>query len=390
MRVNADGQVHASLARHLPDVGYQVTAACNPGDPPGSSPTYRLFAAIPRVRTIPTGYGPTTAGLGPVDLALGLTRGAADVVVSAVRLAQRIRADDIAIVHCTEKARETVFGFAVARLTGARLVVHLHVGVDDWFSRPTKWVMRRADVLLAISQYVGRTAAERGYDPSRIAVALNGMSPPTNVATHTTDVRSELGLAPGTQIVTIVARLNPWKGHLALFEAFGRAVAVRGDGADDLALLVVGTDGTPNNDGAFALDLRAARARFGIADRVHFLGFRSDVGRLMEASDVFAMPSTQEPFGLVFLEAMAAGVPVLGERSGGTVEVVVDGVTGLLADPGDIAGLTEHLRRLLDDPELRRRMGAAGRRHAAERFGADRMAADVAAVYDALRAGAFA
>jgi glycosyltransferase involved in cell wall biosynthesis len=348
-----------------------------------------LFAAIPRVRTIPAAYGPRTSGLHGIGLVMAMLRDTADVIVSTVRLTRRIRADGIAIVHCTEKARETMVGFVVARLANARLVVHLHVGVDDWFSRPTKWVMHRADLLLAISEFVGRTAAEMGYDPSRIAVALNGMSPPTSAAVRTSDVRTELGLAPDAQIVLIVARLNPWKGHVALYEAFGRVVEARGAGSPDVVLLVVGTDATPNNDGPWARDLRAAPAQFGIADRVRFLGLRSDVGRLMESSDVFAMPSMEEPFGLVFLEAMAAGIPVLGERSGGTLEVVVDGVTGLLAEPGDVAGLAANLRHLLDDPDLCRRLGAAGRQHVAEHFSADRMAADVAAVYDALLAGAF-
>jgi phosphatidylinositol alpha-1,6-mannosyltransferase len=90
-----------------------------------------------------------------------------------------------------------------------------------------------------------------------------------------------------------------------------------------------------------------------------------------EAADVFVMPSRQEGFGIVFLEAMAVGRPVIAGRCGGAPEVVADGETGFLVEPSDVETLTARLALLLDRPELCRQMGEAGRRHVAEHFSFD-------------------
>jgi glycosyltransferase involved in cell wall biosynthesis len=107
----------------------------------------------------------------------------------------------------------------------------------------------------------------------------------------------------------------------------------------------------------------------------------------MAAADVFAMPSLGEPFGLVYLEAMAMRRPVVALDHGGTPEVVEHGRTGLLAAPGDVNGLAKHLLQLVRDPALRARMGDLGRRTVEERFTARRMASDMAGVYSEVLAG---
>jgi glycosyltransferase involved in cell wall biosynthesis len=108
----------------------------------------------------------------------------------------------------------------------------------------------------------------------------------------------------------------------------------------------------------------------------------------MAAADVFAMPSVGEPFGLVYLEAMAMGLPVVALRSGGVPEVVGHDVTGLLSEPGDELGLARNVAALLADPQRRARMGAAGRQRVVDGFTPRRMAADMAAVYRAVTGGA--
>jgi glycosyltransferase involved in cell wall biosynthesis len=98
------------------------------------------------------------------------------------------------------------------------------------------------------------------------------------------------------------------------------------------------------------------------------------------------MPSFEEPFGMVFLEAMALERPVVAVRNGGTPEVVEENVTGLLSEPGDIEGLACNMLRLARDPELRRCMGEAGRARVEEHFLPERLARDVEAIYDRLLA----
>jgi glycosyltransferase involved in cell wall biosynthesis len=117
---------------------------------------------------------------------------------------------------------------------------------------------------------------------------------------------------------------------------------------------------------------------------IYLLGFRSDVAALMAACDIFVLPAPAEPFGLVLIEAMAMGKPVIAAAAGGPLEIVADGETGLLFEPGDAASLAAAMRRLLENPDLRQRMGQAGRRRYEEMFTAQRMAENMAAVYESM------
>jgi glycosyltransferase involved in cell wall biosynthesis len=120
----------------------------------------------------------------------------------------------------------------------------------------------------------------------------------------------------------------------------------------------------------------------GIADQVQWLGFRDDVPELLAASDIFALPSVDEPFGRAIVEAMASEKPVVATRSGGVPEIVVEDETGLLVPPGDDRELAVALGRLAESEGLRRRMGKAGRERAMRLFDVDRTAARVQELYE--------
>lgn len=120
-------------------------------------------------------------------------------------------------------------------------------------------------------------------------------------------------------------------------------------------------------------NLRAEASRLGIEDRVTFCGFVEDIHRWLAAIDVLVLPSFIEGFGYVLAEAGAAGKPSVAYRTSSVPEVVIDGETALLADPGDDAAFAANIRRLVTDPDLRARMGAAARRDVSERHGLDSM-----------------
>ena len=121
-----------------------------------------------------------------------------------------------------------------------------------------------------------------------------------------------------------------------------------------------------------------------MAESVVFTGERSDIPQIMAACDVFSMPSIEEPFGLVYLEAMATQRPVVGVNDGGTPEVVEHGLSGLLAPTRDVEALAANIVTLLEDRGLRVRMGAHGRARVLDHFNARRMARDAGAAYDAI------
>jgi glycosyltransferase involved in cell wall biosynthesis len=171
--------------------------------------------------------------------------------------------------------------------------------------------------------------------------------------------------------VLYVSRLEVRKGALTLLDAVPGVLS----DVPNVEFLVAGKD-RPEAPGGqlFADYFRTAYGCF--ADHVRFLGFVSDeeVQRLYQQCDVFAVPSNYESFGLVFLEAMSWGKPVVGCRAGGMPEVIADGETGFLVEPGDVAGLGDLLARLCRDAGERQRLGDAARRRAVQHFSRARMA----------------
>jgi glycosyltransferase involved in cell wall biosynthesis len=168
------------------------------------------------------------------------------------------------------------------------------------------------------------------------------------------EVRRELDTPDDATVIIQASRLERWKGQGPLIEALGRLRDRR-----DWMAWVVGGAQRPH-EASYLDELRAACRAAGIADRVRFLGQRRDVPRLLAAADVHCQPNTgPEPFGIAFVEALYAGLPVVTTAFGGAVEVV-DEACGLLVPPGGAGAIASALAALLDDPTLRARLGAAG------------------------------
>jgi glycosyltransferase involved in cell wall biosynthesis len=158
-------------------------------------------------------------------------------------------------------------------------------------------------------------------------------------------------------VIAAMGRLRPEKGHRHLLEA---VAGLRG--AFPRLLLVCGGAGSLR--GELAETVRT----LGIDEHVRFLGMRTDVPEILHAADLFAMPSLSEGIATAAIEASVAGLPVVASRVGGIPEVVTDGETGLLTEPGDSADLARALSRLLADSDLRRRLGEAARGKNFDRF----------------------
>ncbi len=237
-------------------------------------------------------------------------------------------------------------------------------------------LLRRGDRVLAVGECVKRAlVANEGFAAERIDVVLNGvdLSKATAFAPQRDAVRAELGLAPHEFAALIVARLDPIKNHAMLLDA------VRIGLADLPAKLVIVGDGPER------ASVEAAIAGNGLGDRVLMLGSRRDVPRLLAAADAVALSSVSEGIPLSLIEAMAARLPVVATACGGMPEVVVPGETGLLAPSGDAPAFGAALRQLALNPELRRRLGAAGRLRAERLFDENAMLARYEAILAELR-----
>jgi glycosyltransferase involved in cell wall biosynthesis len=201
------------------------------------------------------------------------------------------------------------------------------------------------DGVIAVSTRVGERFLERHprWERARFATIDNGVQLPPSPARG----------SGGGKVIATVARLDAVKDLGTLLAALARL--------PDVELLLVG-------DGPERVPLQELAAALGLGARVRFLGYRRDVAQLLDGADLFALSSLTEGMSLAVLEAMAAGLPVVGTRGGGMPDVVDDGVTGLLVPPRDPAALAAVLRTLLDDPVRRAAMGAAGRARVEQKF----------------------
>ncbi|MCU1382486.1 MAG: glycosyl transferase group 1 [Acidobacteria bacterium] len=191
-------------------------------------------------------------------------------------------------------------------------------------------------------------------------------------------VRRELGLPHDRAIVAIAGQIAEIKGIWDFVDAIG-LLAARGE---EPSFAVLGDDLKSGGTVRRAMEERVAA--LGLSARVTFLGFRTDAPRIVQAFDVIAVPSHEEPLGNATLEAMAAGRPVVGTRVGGIPEMIVDGETGLLVPPSDPPALADAIGRLVHDQQLRARMSAAATQRARDTFGLAVHGRRLQALYDRL------
>jgi glycosyltransferase involved in cell wall biosynthesis len=307
---------------------------------------------------------------------------------SLLSLAAYIRRHRIQVIHGTEKPRDAFYGAILGTLTGAKTVVHLTIKPADWLSSSVRWALRRADAIVGVSAYIAQTAVEAGYPAGRVfsvpnSIDLSGAR--WNPSLDGRPIRRSLGIADSAPVIGIVARLFSWKGHGALIDA----LAIVRQEVPDVRLVIVGEDDprAQPGGGSYRAELESQIGRLGLLENVIFTGHRTDVPALMASFDLYAMPSWEEPFGMVYLEAMAMKKPVVAWSSGGPADIVVDGHTGFLTEPGNTGALADALLTLLHDPALRRQFGVAGRRRAEEVFSPDRMCQAMASVYRKIVSG---
>lgn len=215
---------------------------------------------------------------------------------------------------------------------------------------------RKADRIIAVSEAVAQTVQQIGVRAQRIAVVPNGVDLSRfDHYTNPAQFRTEHGIDADERIVLAVGRLAPEKGFDVLIEAFS---SLR-ERLSDVRLVIVG-------EGLEGPRLKLQAAPLGAS--VLFLGQIGDTAPLFEASDLVVAPSRQEGQGIVPLEAMAAGKPVVASRVGGLVETIVEGKTGLLVPVDDAPALAVALESLLNDSPQRVSLGAAGRRRVEQEY----------------------
>ena len=311
--------------------------------------------------------------------------------VAVARLVSLIRRERPHVIH-THTAKAGAVGRMAALLAGGSprpIVVHtFHGHVLRGYFGPVRttafrllerWLARASDALVAVSPQVRDDLVALGVAPAeKFAVLRLGIEVGERVAAADNgsirkEARKTLGLRDGRFVVGWIGRMTAVKRTEDVLLGL-RALRERGV---DAVLCMVG-------DGPGRGEVERQAHELGLARYCLYLGYQEDVAPWLAAMDAFVLPSGNEGTPASAIEALAAGKPVVATRVGGVPDVVREGETGFLVDPGDVEALGDRLARLAHDPELRERMGRAGRRQMPSRYAVDRLVDDVDRLYRSL------
>lgn len=282
------------------------------------------------------------------------------------RLARVMQAERIDIVNA-QHFMPVVYAYYGCRLAARRALIftaHSRWEVDNF---PLKWRLAGHHLLCRTGASVGVTAdvsaaIQRVFKlgASQVVTIENGVEIDRfTMQRDVGELRRSLGLVDGEVVIGTVANLKRVKNQLFLLQAFARVAEEN----ERVRLLVVGRgfEGEADNTEE---ELRRFVSEHGLESRVLFLGYRTDIPELLKVMDIFCLTSLREGLPIGLIEAMAAGLPVVGTNVEGIRDVITPDLDGILTQPGDVAGLKAALTRLIGDPSRRHEFGRAGREKA--------------------------
>jgi glycosyltransferase involved in cell wall biosynthesis len=295
-----------------------------------------------------------------IPLTIQLLRGIAFVRSTA-------RSRGVALVYTNTMV--TVSGAIGGKLAGVPVLWHIREILSmPW---PVRWVLHKtlslcATRIVCISKAVRDSLLKEAPNlASKTVVVYNAVSVAgANGKGQEIGLRQELGVPQDTPLVGMVGRISHWKGQEILAEA--AALVLEND--PDVRFVAVGSYFA--DESHYLQKLKSLINGLGLDNKFRLVDYRTNVTDVYRALDIFVLPSVKpEPFGRVTVEAMTQGRAVIATNHGGTVELIEDGVTGILVPPADPRSLAEAIELLLADPPLRERMGQAAASYAKENFG---------------------
>ena len=306
---------------------------------------------------------------------------AANFPLGVAALAALIRRERVDIVHTN--TIHNLYGWAAARMTGRAHVWHVREIV--WQNAPLltlerSLALRFSSRVIVTSEAVGAMFAHEGALPPHVVKIPNGVDTARFTAGDGDMLRRDFGIAPDAPLIGAAARMDVWKG----LDDFIEAAAIVHRERADARFVIAG--GPIEGLEAYETTLRdLARAR-GLDGVLFFAGWRygpEAMPAFYQSLDIFVLPSREaEPFGLVVLEAMASGRPVIATAHGGPLEIVEPGETGLLVEPRNAPAMAGAMLALADDPARAAAMGAAGRARATARYDIDRTLQRLQVLYE--------
>lgn len=277
-------------------------------------------------------------------------------IIEASRLLKKYKID---IIHPHDNLSKIIGGIA-AKITGVKVVTHcrdlLNKSLIEKFL--IFYQLLFMDRIIAVSDS-NRNLFKIGNKVSgKVCTIYNGIDLKKFDCLAKNSRREELDVADSAVVIGIIGVFDKCKGHIYLFQALEKLVL---DGMKNFICLVVGNGREKDNLKNYIIDKK-------INHSVRFLGWRNDIPKLLEEIDIVVMPSVQESFPRVPLEAMAMKVPVIATSVGGLPESIENNNTGILVPPADAKSLSKAISFLIGHPDVRKKMGEAGRKKVEERF----------------------
>ena len=346
----------------------------------------RLLAGLDRRR-----FSPAVACFYDADTAIARQIRALDISVIDLRMTSKWRWDALWRLYCLLRREPPVIlhtwmfhanfvGRVLGRLAHVPVIVTSRRNVEiggttrELLNRWTVWL---DDAVVAVCELARQTEIERArIGPEKVVTIYNGLDAGQFAIANPripAQIRQAFIVPIEAPLLGSIGRLHRQKGLpdllVALAQVQGRVPGVR--------LLLIG-------EGELRGELESQASALGLSETMVFAGARTDVPAIMAALDVLVLPSLWEGLPNIVLEAMAAGLPVVATNVGGTPEVVVEGVTGLLVPPGDPDALAQSIARLLCDPDLRCQMGQAARERVVNHFSVERTVEQTSRLYEHL------
>jgi glycosyltransferase involved in cell wall biosynthesis len=295
-----------------------------------------------------------------------------------IALSRLFRKEQVDILH-THGYFGSTFGRLAAILARVGIIVtHVHTTYHDFNKRNIlieRFLSLFTEKIICISEAVKKFVVEiEGINEEKTCLIYNGIDPPQISSLESGISRRSFGFSNSDFVIITVASLTPHKGHQVLIDA----IKIVSSKYDNLRLLIVG-------EGILRHSLEAYAKRLQIFSNVVFTGQRKEVAPLLKIANLFILPSTErEGLGIALIEAMAAGLPVIGTRLGGIPEVIEDQINGFLVTPANSEELASFIERLITDLPTRDKMGEMGRKIYTEKFTSARMINDIESLYDNL------
>ncbi len=306
-------------------------------------------------------------------------------VISLIKLALFLKKEKYDIIHC-HTSKGGFIGRLAAKLAGARIIIYSPHGdifegyfcklVTDFFVLLEKFAARFTDKIINLSKIEIERFLEHGIGTKQqLKHIYNGIDIKYYERTTASNLkkREEFSLSKDDFVCATVGRLVPVKGHTYLIKAIQKVVNV----IPKAKFLFVG-------DGELKSELSEEIKSLGLQENIFLLGARRDIATILSSVDIFLLPSINEGFGMVLIEAMAAKKPVIATNVGGIPEIVIDGKTGILVPPKNTEGFSSAIIKLYNNPELSRRMGLAGYRRAKNIFNIETTVRELENLYSEL------